>query len=458
MTYTPNFNDPRTLARAKRAMGFVRGCLSPYKSQSWSTRYIDKHTGRNDTDLGKWFRKHLLITTNARWSKDQGVCKEYCLNQEGYEYIKDLMSGMPFETFNQWKSKKQMRYNQVMIGLVSEKDNIESYPIVQQVSDSRIICDWAHAEFQTEFETLEFFYDDKSNRLWHPLQRVRRQEKRIIFSELGLDYQYDIVCCAPTLLHQYSNHIPLVLDENKRWVQGPMDLYLFALQRYLTDRKTVREEIARAADIPVDLVKVIINGLFAGAQLGHNPTSAIYKLLKGDKARIEYLKQDPFITELRTDIKTMWDYINVTLTKRTKSVNGKTRKLPISSRQKWNLYFDLERQVLNAVKEYLDKTGNKYFLEHDGWSTQSEVNQQELIEWIHQKTGFIIQLDMEISKKKSYNSYPIVQQVSTTLETLPETDFWTIKNPFPEHLQRQIQEAELKLQAYERSKTNESHQ
>lgn len=453
MTYTPNFRDPRTLARAKTALGFVRGCLSPDKPHAWSTRYIDKHLGQINNNLGKWFRRHLLITTSNKWSKDSGQCKEYCLNQEGYDYIRDLITGIPFESFKQWKYKKQMRYSIVMDDLISEKEDIESYPIALQVSDQLLVKNWAYDEFPTEFQNLEFFYDDKSNRLWHPLQHVRKEDKRNIFRDIGLCYQYDIACCAPTLLHQYSNHIPLVLDENNKWVQGPMDLYLFAIQRYLTDRKQVRKEVAQAADIPVELVKVIINGLFAGAQLGHNPTSAIYKLLKGDRARIECLKQDPFITELRRDIKTMWEYINITLTKRTKTYsNGKTRKLPVSSRQKWNLYFELERQVLNAVREYLDSTGNKYFLEHDGWSTHYEVNQEELLDWIYQKTGFIIHLDLEILEKRTYNSYPIALQVSKPRETLSDSEFWAIKNPFPEHLTRQIEEAEARLKAYEEGK------
>jgi hypothetical protein len=48
-------------------------------------------------------------------------------------------------------------------------------------------------------------------------------------------------------------------------------------------------------------------------------------------------------------------------------INGKTRRKPMSSKQKWNIYFDLERTVLSCVREYLTDTNNKHFLEHDGW-------------------------------------------------------------------------------------------
>jgi hypothetical protein len=51
--------------------------------------------------------------------------------------------------------------------------------------------------------------------------------------------------------------------------------------------------------------------------------------------------------------------------------------IPISSRQKWGVYFDLERQVLNEVREFLRETNNRHFLEHDGWSCENEINETD---------------------------------------------------------------------------------
>lgn len=406
MKYIPNFNDPRTQKRIKKALGFVRGCMSEIKSHAWGTRYIDKHLGRNDTNLGKFLRRHLIIETNKNWNKDSGICKEYKLNKQGYEYIKYMYTYKQYLSISSWKSMNDIKQNTELASLLDIEEYIISYPIVQQVGDSRIVNDWCKQEFRTEFESLDFLYEDKSNRLWHPLQNVRKQDKQNIFRELNLIYQYDFVCCAPTLIHQYSHQVPLIVTDNK-YMQGPMDLYLFAVQRYLQDRVSVRKQIANEAQIPEKIVKVIINALFAGAQLGHNPTSAIYKLLNGDKARIEFLKQHPYIIELRSDIKTIWEYLRPVMTTRYKTnKSGRRRRLPLSSRDKWNLYFDLERQILNIVRSYLDDTGNKYFLEHDGFTTQLEVNKQELLELIYQKTGFILDLDMEYLKKRNTHNIP----------------------------------------------------
>jgi hypothetical protein len=180
-------------------------------------------------------------------------------------------------------------------------------------------------------------------------------------------------------------------------LEEPMDLYLKNIQTYIKDRKSIRMQLANETDIPEDMAKEIINALLMGAKLGNVPKSAIYQLLDGDKARIEYLKQDPFIIKYREELKIIWNYIKPTMTKITiKNKNGKEVTKPISSKQKAGVYFDLERQVLNSVTGYLKQTGNQYFLEHDGWVCTEQINQKELLEYIKNSTGFDIQLDLAV--------------------------------------------------------------
>jgi hypothetical protein len=196
-----------------------------------------------------------------------------------------------------------------------------------------------------------------------------------------------------TLIHQHSQRIPEVVLDHK-WQQGPMDLYLFALRDYLRNRQEIRAEIAQAAEMPEDLVKRIINALLAGAKLSTNKDSQIYQMLSGDIARIRFLQQHKYLNELRADIKVIWDYIKPTLPRRSKAdKNLKQRMLPISSKQKWSVYFDLERQVLNEVREFLCERNIKHFLEHDGWSCASELDVQELQKRILERTGFQIEIE-----------------------------------------------------------------
>ena len=354
LTYTPNFTDPRVVRRVRGALGFARACFSETKPRAWSTRYIDRHFGQHTTDISRWLRKQLLITTDSHWSKDTRKCKQYVLNGTGYEQL-----------VTQFKSDNDATIN------------------VLEVS-KELVTNWAQAEFKDELAAKIFTYNDIKNRLWHPLQNLRREDKRLVLAQANFKFQYDIQCCAPTLIHQLAQRYE-------------MDLYLPHIEGYLANRKYVRDTIAHNVELDPSAVKIIITALFSGAKIGNNPTFAIYKLLDGDLARLTYLKQDSYLTGLREEIKTCWDYIKTSLPRRAVvNKNNKQQMLGISSKQKWGVYFDLERQVLNSVINYLNLTDNQFFTEHDGWTTTNEIDQQELIDYVVQTTGYRIRIDLEI--------------------------------------------------------------
>jgi hypothetical protein len=258
-------------------------------------------------------------------------------------------------------------------------------PSVQLLFDHFCINKFVEQEYGDELQILEFKYKDKSNRLWHDIQNIKKDYKKSVFATHKLNYQYDIDSCAPTLLHQYSHKLD-------------MDIYLFALRAYLKDKQMIRNQIAKQLDVSPRTIKIIINALFCGARIGSGDF-AISKLLHNDIAKIQWLKQDPYITELRSDIKTMWSYIEPSMAMATKTTSsGKQRKVALSSKKKWQLYFELERQVLNEVQNYLRLTKNRYFLEHDGWATEHQINEYELNEHIKNVLGFDIKLKMEYLK------------------------------------------------------------
>jgi hypothetical protein len=374
MNYQPNFQDPRVRRRVRRAIGFASGAVHPVRSRPWSTRYIDQWFGTQSNPLSGYLRDQLLIVTTAHWNKDTGQCKEYVLNQSGLDGLREA------------------------IGIAAD-DNTQLHHIVVQV---------AAAEYTAELESGQFDYRDQSSRLWHPLQNFRRAVKRDILNQAGYQYHYDIQCCAMTLIHQYSQQIPEVVTAGK-WQQGPMDLYLFALRDYLRDRTAIRAQLAQDCDVEPEVIKRIINALLAGARLSANPTTEIYRLLGGDRARIQFLQQHEYLTQLRADIKTCWDYIKPTMPRRSsRDRHNRERMLPISSRQKWNVYFDLERRVLNEVREFLEENNIRYFLEHDGWSCDHELDLSDLSKRIHERTGFQIEFELKHHHNNNYTTYTIL--------------------------------------------------
>lgn len=354
--YHINWLDPRVQKRIKKAIGFACGVMDEIKPHSWSTREIDKYFGISSNALSKYLRDTLLICTDHYFSfgisGQRGICKKYRLNKEGVKFLR-------------------------------EKIKITTSPIYP------IVVEVVKNDHLAELSTGNFIYTDKSHRLWHPLQRYRKQYRTKILNEQGYIHHYDISTCAPTLIHQYSQMIPEIIDHKGKWCQGPMDLYLFALRRYLKEKNQIRQEIADQMELPISAVKEIINALFAGAMISTNKNSDIYHIVNGDLARIQWLKQDPYIQELISDIKTCWEYIRPVMPIRTKKTSKKVmRRLPINSRQKWNLYFELERSVIDSVRSYLDMKSIRYFLIHDGWSCDKEIDREELNDFVRNQTGF----------------------------------------------------------------------
>ena len=387
MNYEPNLNDPRVRERITHAIGFVLGVMSTDKSRPWSTRFIDKYLGQSQRPLGKYLRNKLLICTNDRYSKDSGICKSYLLNQLGLNELKEkLMISSSEEHLNNKKIGKEVKDN----------NSHTLYPSVTEVCyDQLVVSKFLKKEYHNQLISGDFEYKEKTYRLWHGLQSVKNEYRAPFLSEYGYIYNYDIESCAPTLLLQYSRQLG-------------NDLWLPKLDYYLNNKNEIRMELGNEAELEPKKVKVLINALFCGARLGNNKSFALSELLEHDTAKIVYLQQNEFISELRKEIKTIWEYITPTMSR---SRNIKTKRLkPISSRDKWNIYFRLESEVMNSIKKFIKQNNLKCFLEHDGWVCDNEINTNELLKAIEIQTGFQIKLKLE-KRNTSHTLYPSVSEV-----------------------------------------------
>ena len=374
MIYSPNLQDPRVIRRIAQAYGFAQGVLGGNESHAWSTRYIDRYFGQQQHQLSQWLRQQLLICTSDRYNKDAGRAKEYQLNLKGASYIREVLKGTTTAAQPAW------------LELTPKADLDLLHESGQRIYDQHAVAQWIRREFGAELDSGAFNYKDKSSRLWHPLQSVRKIYKQTILAQHNLRYHYDIQCAAPTLIHQHAQRQP-----------DPMDLYLFALRRYLQDRDQVRRELSQATEVDIKTIKVLVNALFCGARLGNNPEFALSQLLNNDPARIAYLKQNKFITQLRDDIRTCWSYIEPSMSRPSiVDKNNRTRRLPVSSKQKWARYFDLERIILNAVRDYMHERNYTYFLEHDGWACSHELDTCDLSDHVHDATGYRVKFESEL--------------------------------------------------------------
>jgi len=350
--YTPNFNDPRVVRRCKHSLGFALSYLTCDKPRGLSQEQIIKHIGQGQNPLSAWLKSQLLDCTDSHWNMATKKVKKYQLNTAGSEYLKQILGYKTHRAFNSSVTPAK----------------------AQRLSDHQIAVDWAHTQYSIDTD-----YTDKSHRLWHPVQNIRSEIRNSVLRDNLLTHQYDIVCASPTLLHQYS----------WRFSGGH---YLETIGEYTENRNAIRQTLAREIEVPVKTIKAILNAMFCGAVLKRNPFGSIYKLVDYDSERITQLQQDPWMKRFKQDIFEMWQYLRPVLEKTPElrvTETGKTRRLVMYPTNKWNLYFQLERMILNAVRQYLDEQNLKYFLIHDAFASE-QVEIEHVIEHITKTTAFDI--------------------------------------------------------------------
>ena len=382
--YKLRLSDPRVKNRTQRALAWAISVFSADKAKAYSTRAIDRFFGHQGNPLSKWLRTQLLIEIDGFWNKETGQCKKYQLNQIGVEYISQLLcdekvskrpdiSSADADSCH-LDSVNNNNYTTIPYCYTSLKTPVD----IRKTYNYQLVKDLYLREYGEELHSFSFDYEDKSHRLWHPIQNIRSEYRKPFLSDCGLAQEYDLKSAAPTLIYQRAQHLGM----QQRCAE---------IELMLRDRDAYRDMLSVRAQVPVKTIKVLINALFCGARLGHNPDFALSHLLAGDRARIELLKQDANIQALRKDIKLCWEHIKQQIPPRFNAQTG--RKIAVSSRQRWLVYFDMERRVLDSVARYLELTDNACFLEHDGWTCRHEVDIEELRRYVQLRTGFNIEIE-----------------------------------------------------------------
>jgi hypothetical protein len=327
--------------RIRKALGFVCSSLSEDKPRAWARVELDRWFGTQNHDLSKWLRSKLLVKSTDRYNMQLGQCKQYLRNTEG---ITDLLG----------------LYNDLVI---------VKLPSVAQVQElvQKTGIEWAKEVYGDQISSGCFEYKDKSNRLWNDLQRLPTEIRRPLFAEQGYHWEYDIRACAPTLIYQRAR---------KEGMTRPVK----TLDAFLADRQLYRQALAERVGCTEAQAKQIITALFSGAKLG--PGNAIADILNHRKDQLDILKNNVWVKELRKDIKKCWD-----------AIKSSEKSLRLSSRQKWMIYFELERSVMNVVRTELNKMSVRYFLEHDGWRCDRYVDEYSLRLTVKKRCGYSVDFD-----------------------------------------------------------------
>ena len=339
-----NISDPRVRRRCESALAFTLAQVPSGNPKPISTRLIDQHYGQSQNSVSKQLRKLLLTTHDNHYNMMTGKCKQYTRNVEGCKYLQHLLDpGVEYS--------------------VAETQHISKYV----------------SKFDRELATGNFNYNDKSNRLWHPLQNLPSNIRKRELAKYGYRHIYDIRCAAPSIILHLARDLGITLKHTQQ------------IEHYIANKNAVRAQLTHDLQLSLNDVKRLINMLFNGAPVGHISHLATTHLLKGDSRAIERVKSNAYIQSLRADIRECWSKIakhqidGEYVIPRTYHSDG--RKKRITSSDRWQLYFLYERRVMNSVTHYLDKQLAQYLVEHDGWSSNIQIDLNELTDHVRNSTG-----------------------------------------------------------------------
>lgn len=390
----PNWKDPRNRKRAEKVLDwaaqFVIGKYGSMVPLSLAANRFDKTDengklqfsvpGLNDifgpkgNETGDYLRDLILKPVSTSYKPGEKA-RTYTIKAEGFTALEAALG----------REEADLDVSPYAPGAPN--------PLLAEVSPTPEVSalDRMIKKHAEELHTLTFTYNDSSNRLWHALQNIPRDQKPAFWQKFGLPFDYDIQACAPTILFQLARQA------------GLPKILLESLQSYLDDRSAFRSHVSALTGLSADDSKRLINSLFNGVKLGNNPRWSAFQLLGKNPERMERFKNDPQVSKLVADIKRVWKRIESerALTMRptlSEVLEGETRtpwKLK-TSRAKWGVYFTHERQVLDAVIEFLTERQIRVFSEHDGFKTNVRVPTDELAAYVKDKTGF----EMKIEEKQ----------------------------------------------------------
>ena len=371
MNYEPDWTNSRTKKPLlKRLVTVLEWCKFTLDDQSYTpvhTSRLKEIFGSQSNPFSSWLMEKLLIGSISY--APGKYSKGYQLNRNGYNELKALIPD---------DSKHNQDYFQ----------GIEKNPLVQK--------------YKAELETLEFKYRESSDRLWHPLQNIKREMKPEFWAPY-LPYDYDVEACAPTLILQLARNAGMSLSI------AP------AIDEYLEDKSKLRNRVMELSGLSYSDSKRLINSLFNGAKLIPHFECSAFRLLGSDAAKLHRVKDDKEVTRLRNSVLRCWEFIRLSkkmakLPKMSEILNPESKKMDLSratreelktGADKWEIYFMFEREVLNVVIDELTKQGIKFFTEHDGFRTNVPIDVDELTAKIKSQTGFELKLSGPTSQSKS---------------------------------------------------------
>jgi hypothetical protein len=344
-TYKPNFNNPKV---RKKATAVLKWCDGLRLFKNGRVVHHDKLTevfgNRSQRGLSAWLYVNLLTQTGHYQPGKRSF--SYKLKERGYQKVYELLGSSP----------------------PSEAEIVQSQ----------------YAPLVSGVETPE--YKDRGDRRYHPIQNIKRDVRKKVFAGW---WDYDIEACAPTLIHQFVT--------TSKWYEPRSADDFPALTRQISDKQSVRREIGELTGLDAKSVKELLSAVFFRGNPAPSHKAGMFRILGGDIEKHARFLQDPFVKQLRDDVKRLWAKATVF----DRIERGRARlleerkpaKRPAkASRLRMSIYLSLERRVIQVLEDEIAKQKVPLILIHDGFMARQRLKVDELEKVVKDKTGFVVRL------------------------------------------------------------------
>ena len=310
-------------------------------------------------ELGKKFKEALLICVDDSYS-----------NFDGSEYTK----------------KYQVNDRNLAKIVQSATTLIEPAICVLVFKPAKEVNNWVTAYYKKKYAKelageKQFNYNDKSYRLWNELQNLASDDKQEVFGDT-LPFDYDV---STSLI---SHMLGDVQKMDKKFDPTEYNLVI----EYRDSKTEIREGVGKLLDLPADKVKELFSYINNNGVISTSPFMSLIKIVGNDKSKVEIIKKNKFFRKYRLQIKSLWRRW-ITMNNLRVWFGSDKDRIHIQNKKRYTLYFFNERKLLDVIKSYLDSKGFIYFLEHDGFRSNKEVDVEELHAFI--KSNLQVEIKLE---------------------------------------------------------------
>lgn len=228
----------------------------------------------------------------------------------------------------------------------------------------------------------QFDYKESTFRRFHILQNIKREYQEAFFSRSIFKFEADIHTAAISAVISFT--------ENALEIDGESTFPI--LFDYMANKQKYRKYLAELFDVDEVKAKKIFAHLINKGVISFSSFSSWRETIADDFAGSKTIKakKNIWLMQFYEEIKLMWKLAKTACNK-----NPGLVPFEVTDKNKFDLYFYLERQIIECAEQILEAGNNKYILQHDGWRSEKEPPVKEIEAEIYRKLKLHIKIDIK---------------------------------------------------------------